>query len=232
MSEHKTMTIAEIATVCQVDERTIRNWVAKLRHPDKISVATENFSVTPEILSIVEKAEKSSPMYPASFTFEETLAIIRAGNKPLADFMESNVIEQQQTAEAKEAMAWVRLFEKYGYTPEQLIDHRITEELVNACRKVPNMTAKHIKRLRLLINHRPFIKFSNKDIADHLKMSEYTVARISRICQRQNNAMGDCIRLMRSFGKTSMHIKGTALDSHTVPQNALPAPEATNDTHN
>lgn len=80
------MTIKQIAEICQVDERTVRNWAGK---------AAEKSS------AITEKSSVSTSTHPASFTLPETLAIIRAGNRStLADLLQENAAkaEPQSTA--------------------------------------------------------------------------------------------------------------------------------------
>ena len=77
------MTIKEIAELCGVDERTIRNWCHGKRF------LKENFSLRN---IIVKKLEKGSPEKPSDFSLEETLAIIGdgGGNKTLAALLEEN----------------------------------------------------------------------------------------------------------------------------------------------
>ncbi len=77
------MTIKEIAELCGVEERTVRNWCHGKRF------LRENFSLRNVI---VKKLEKGSPEKPSDFSLEETLAIIGdgGGNKTLATLLEEN----------------------------------------------------------------------------------------------------------------------------------------------
>jgi len=71
------MTVKEIAELCGVEDRTVRNWC----HGDRF--LKEKFSLRN---AIVEKLSSGSPEVPADFSLEETLAIIGdgGGNKALA----------------------------------------------------------------------------------------------------------------------------------------------------
>jgi len=76
MSTNEGMTIKEIAEVCGVDERTVQRWVG---------------SVSDKMSSVSDKMSSSSPMYPARFSLDEVLAIIRAGGRAtLADLLADN----------------------------------------------------------------------------------------------------------------------------------------------
>lgn len=66
------MTVKEIAELCGVEDRTVRNWC----HGERF--LKENFSLRN---AIVEKLSNGSPEVPADFSPEETLAIIRDGGK-------------------------------------------------------------------------------------------------------------------------------------------------------
>ena len=66
------MTVKEIAELCGVEDRTVRNWC----HGERF--LKENFSLRN---AIVEKLSNGSPEVPADFSLEETLAIIRDGGK-------------------------------------------------------------------------------------------------------------------------------------------------------
>ena len=66
------MTVKEIAELCGVEDRTVRNWC----HGG--GFLKENFSLRN---AIVEKLSNGSPEVPADFSLEETLAIIRDGGK-------------------------------------------------------------------------------------------------------------------------------------------------------
>lgn len=66
------MTVKEIAELCGVEDRTVRNWC----HGERF--LKENFSLRN---AIVEKLSDGSPEVPADFSLEETLAIIRDGGK-------------------------------------------------------------------------------------------------------------------------------------------------------
>ena len=66
------MTAKEIAELCGVEDRTVRNWC----HGERF--LKENFSLRN---AIVEKLSNGSPEVPADFSLEETLAIIRDGGK-------------------------------------------------------------------------------------------------------------------------------------------------------
>ena len=66
------MTVKEIAELCGVEDRTVRNWC----HGERF--LKENFSLRN---AIVEKLSSGSPEVPADFSLEETLAIIRDGGK-------------------------------------------------------------------------------------------------------------------------------------------------------
>ena len=66
------MTVKEIAELCGVEDRAVRNWC----HGERF--LKENFSLRN---AIVEKLSNGSPEVPADFSLEETLAIIRDGGK-------------------------------------------------------------------------------------------------------------------------------------------------------
>lgn len=66
------MTVKEIAELCGVEDRTVRNWC----HGERF--LKENFSLRN---AIVEKLSNGSLEVPADFSLEETLAIIRDGGK-------------------------------------------------------------------------------------------------------------------------------------------------------
>lgn len=66
------MTVKEIAELCGVEDRTVRNWC----HGERF--LKENFSLRN---AIVEKLSNGSPEVPSDFSLEETLAIIRDGGK-------------------------------------------------------------------------------------------------------------------------------------------------------
>ena len=66
------MTVKEIAELCGVEDRTVRNWC----HGERF--LKENFSLRN---AIVEKLSNGSPEVPSDFLLEETLAIIRDGGK-------------------------------------------------------------------------------------------------------------------------------------------------------
>ena len=66
------MTVKEIAELCGVEDRPVRNWC----HGERF--LKENFSLRN---AIVEKLSNGSPEVPADFSLEETLAIIRDGGK-------------------------------------------------------------------------------------------------------------------------------------------------------
>ncbi|UTC65198.1 hypothetical protein E4O00_03260 [Treponema sp. OMZ 788] len=85
------MTIKEIAELCGVEERTVRNWCHGKRF------LRENFSLRNVI---VKKLEKGSPERPSDFSLEETLAIIGdgGGNKTLAAMLEENHALEAQKA--------------------------------------------------------------------------------------------------------------------------------------
>ncbi len=75
------MTIKQIAEICQVDQRTVQLWANK---------AGENIS------SIKERISSSTSTYPANYTLDETLAIIRAGGRStLADLLAENAQRSQ-----------------------------------------------------------------------------------------------------------------------------------------
>ena len=66
------MTVKEIAELCGVEDRTVRNWC----HGERF--LKENFSLRN---AIVEKLSNGSPEVPADFSLEEMLSIIRDGGK-------------------------------------------------------------------------------------------------------------------------------------------------------
>ena len=66
------MTVKEIAELCGIEDRTVRNWC----HGERF--VKDNFSLRN---AIVEKLSNGSPEVPADFSLEETLAIIRDGGK-------------------------------------------------------------------------------------------------------------------------------------------------------
>jgi transcriptional regulator with XRE-family HTH domain len=71
------MTISQIAELCGVEERTVRRWLK--RASDKMSGLSDKMS------------EAFKTKTPATFTLEETVAIIRAGgNETLADLLAQN----------------------------------------------------------------------------------------------------------------------------------------------
>lgn len=73
----KTMTIKEIASLCEVDERTVRRWVEQAS--DKL----------PELSDKMSEAFKTKKL--ANLSLSETIAIIRAGGKnTLADLLAEN----------------------------------------------------------------------------------------------------------------------------------------------
>lgn len=76
MNTNEGMTIRQIAELCGVDERTVQRWVSDLG--DKMP-------------SVTDKMSSSSPMYPAKFSLEEVLVIIRSGGRAtLADLLSDN----------------------------------------------------------------------------------------------------------------------------------------------
>jgi len=81
---NEAMTIRQIAETCGVDERTVQRWTR---------AATDKMS------SIGDKMSSSSPMHPACFALEETIAIIRAGGRStLADLLLENANGRQTTS--------------------------------------------------------------------------------------------------------------------------------------
>jgi transcriptional regulator with XRE-family HTH domain len=78
------MTIKEIADLCKVERRTVQNWMAKVSEKDS------------KVLEKITKARETS--IAASFTLEETIAIIRAGgNDTLADLLAENAKKVEST---------------------------------------------------------------------------------------------------------------------------------------
>ena len=72
----ETMTVHQIAELCGVEDRTVRNWVHTEAEKDS---------------AMAEKMSASTSTHPASFTLPETLTIIRAGGKgTLADLLAEN----------------------------------------------------------------------------------------------------------------------------------------------
>lgn len=80
----KTMTLKEIAELCNVSGRTLRRWIES----DKMSRVSDKSS---DVRLKLEKAFKTKK--PAQFTLEETVAVIKAGgNELLANLLMENAL--------------------------------------------------------------------------------------------------------------------------------------------
>ena len=101
------MTIKEIAELCGVEERTVRNWCHGKRF------LRENFSLRN---IIVKKLEKGSPEKPSDFSLEETLAIIGdgGGNKTLAALLEENSKNKNALGIASSGSGAVQILNKFN----------------------------------------------------------------------------------------------------------------------
>ncbi|WP_444818594.1 helix-turn-helix domain-containing protein [Treponema denticola] len=101
------MTIKEIAELCGVEERTVRNWCHGKRF------LRENFSLRNVI---VKKLEKGSPEKPSDFSLEETLAIIGdgGGNKTLAALLEENSKNKNALSIAGSGGGAVQILNKFN----------------------------------------------------------------------------------------------------------------------
>ena len=101
------MTIKEIAELCGVEERTVRNWCHGKRF------LRENFSLRNVI---VKKLEKGSPEKPSDFALEETLAIIGdgGGNKTLAALLEENSKNKNALSIASSGSGAVQILNKFN----------------------------------------------------------------------------------------------------------------------
>ena len=101
------MTIKEIAELCGVEERTVRNWCHGKRF------LRENFSLRN---IIVKKLEKGSPEKPSDFSLEETLAIIGdgGGNKTLAALLEENSKNKNALSIAGSGSGAVQILNKFN----------------------------------------------------------------------------------------------------------------------
>ena len=107
------MTIKEIAELCGVDERTVRNWCHGKRF------LKENFSLRN---LIVKKLEKGSPERPSDFSLEETLAIIGdgGGNKTLAALLEENSKNKNALSIAGSGGGAVQILNKFNDRLERI----------------------------------------------------------------------------------------------------------------
>ena len=101
------MTIKEIAELCGVEERTVRNWCHGKRF------LRENFSLRN---IIVKKLEKGSPEKPSDFSLEETLAIIGdgGGNKTVAALLEENSKNKNALSIAGSGSGAVQILNKFN----------------------------------------------------------------------------------------------------------------------
>ncbi len=113
------MTIKEIAELCGVEERTVRNWCHGKRF------LRENFSLRNVI---VKKLEKGSPERPSDFSLEETLAIIGdgGGNKTLAALLEENSKNKNALSIAGSGGGAVQILNKFNDRLER-IEKAITD---------------------------------------------------------------------------------------------------------
>ena len=113
------MTIKEIAELCGVEERTVRNWCHGKRF------LRENFSLRN---IIVKKLEKGSPEKPSDFSLEETLAIIGdgGGNKTLAALLEENSKNKNALSIAGSGGGAVQILNKFNDRLER-IEKAITD---------------------------------------------------------------------------------------------------------
>ena len=107
------MTIKEIAELCGVEERTVRNWCHGKRF------LRENFSLRN---IIVKKLEKGSPEKPSDFSLEETLAIIGdgGGNKTLAALLEENSKNKNALSIAGSGSGAVQILNKFNDRLERI----------------------------------------------------------------------------------------------------------------
>jgi hypothetical protein len=113
------MTIKQIADLCSVDERSVRRWAEKAG--DKMS-------------AIADKMSASTSTYPAAFTLDETLAIIRAGGKnTLADLLADNAQRKETALALRDSV--------------QALIPQITAAVVQAVRSVPALLAPPIPEM-------------------------------------------------------------------------------------
>jgi hypothetical protein len=95
----ETMTIAQIAELCGVDDKTVRRWVDKLSNP-----LGQNVQALPEIKQKMILAGEAG--IAAKLTHAEAIAIIRAGGKAtLADVLQTNIVLEEQVRQLQAALA-------------------------------------------------------------------------------------------------------------------------------
>lgn len=73
------MTTKQIAEAVSRPEKTVRDWVLRIANPTKKQIDKFGKDVVAKSAAIKAKSATSSPMVPADYDLEETVAIIEVG---------------------------------------------------------------------------------------------------------------------------------------------------------